>query len=123
MFGQITKGPGNLSNLDSRMYRIEVEGMGQNVDADQVSYRIRSTGRTFISVPYDRLSDQMQRINRMGGKILSIEPLTLDGESQAKMEATAAHQNINASGKPKTVGADEPAQEADPAQKEEETQE
>lgn len=112
MFGQTTRGTGNLSDSANRMYRIEVEGMGQNIDADKVSYRVRSTGRTFISVPYARMSEQMQRINRMGGKIISIEPLGSEGSSEAKMEATAAHQSLKASGKPKTVGAEEGTPEA-----------
>ncbi|MGF1478783.1 MAG: phycobilisome linker polypeptide [Cyanophyceae cyanobacterium] len=114
MFGQTTQGSGNVSDLDNRMYRIEVEGMGQNTNPNRVSYRIRSTGKTYITVSYDRMSEQMQRINRMGGKILSIEPLTADGSSQAKMEATGVHQNLNASGKPKTVGADGSGTEENP---------
>jgi len=32
----------------------------------------------FLTVPYDRMSDEMQRISRMGGKIVNIEPLTAD---------------------------------------------
>ncbi|MGB3404202.1 MAG: phycobilisome linker polypeptide [Microcoleaceae cyanobacterium] len=93
MFGQTTSiGSATLSDSSNRMFRVEVEGMGQNVDSDRVSYRIRSTRKTYLTVPYNRMSDQMQRINRMGGKILSIEPLTVDGSSEAKMQATAPHQ-------------------------------
>jgi hypothetical protein len=93
MFGQSTlTGRTALSDNGSRMYRIEVEAMGQNVDPDTNSYRIRSTRKTYITVPYNRMSEQMKRINRMGGKILSIEPLTVDGSSEAKMQATAVNQ-------------------------------
>ena len=106
MFGQTGLGKGQLGESTNRMYRIEVEGMGQNVDADAISYRIRSTRKTYITVSYDRMSEQMQRINRMGGKILSIEPLTIDGDSKPKMEATTSNQILEAEGKPKTVGAD-----------------
>lgn len=108
MFGQTTIGSGNLNNANSRVYRIEIEGMRQNVNPDKVSYSIRNSGRTFISVPYNRMNEQLQRINRMGGKVLSIEPLTPDGNAQAKAEATAAHQAVNAWGKPKSTGADHP---------------
>jgi phycocyanin-associated rod protein len=108
MFGQTTLGSGNLNDASSRVYRIEVEGMRQNVNPDKVSYSIRNSGRTFLSVPYNRMSEQLQRINRMGGKILSIEPLTPEGDAQAKTEATAAHQAVNAWGKPKSTGSDHP---------------
>lgn len=106
MFGQITLGSGNLNDSSNRVYRIEVEGMRQNVNPDKVSYSIRNSGRTFISVPYNRMNEQLQRINRMGGKVLSIQPLTPGGDAQAKAEATAAHQAVNAWGKPKSTGAD-----------------
>ncbi len=93
MFGQNTSiGSATLSNSGTRMFRVEVEGMGQNVNPDRISYPIRSSGKVYLSVPYNRMSEQMQRINRMGGKIVSIEPLTVDGDSEAKMQATAAQQ-------------------------------
>lgn len=93
MFGQNTSiGSATLSNSSNRMFRLEVEGMGQNVNPDRISYPIRSSGKVYLTVPYSRMSEQMQRINRMGGKIVSIEPLTVDGSSEAKMQATAAQQ-------------------------------
>ena len=96
MFGQNTSiGTGTLSNSGNRMFRVEVEGLGQNIDSDQISYQIRSSRKTYLSVPYTRMSEQMQRINRMGGKIISIEPLTVEGNSEAKMQATAVHQMSN----------------------------
>jgi hypothetical protein len=58
-----------------------------------------------ITVPYNRMNEEMQRINRMGGKIVSIQPLTLEGDSQAKSEATTANQNLKAEGKNKAAGA------------------
>jgi phycocyanin-associated rod protein len=30
----------------------------------------------FIKVPYSRMNEEMQRITRMGGKIVSIKPLS-----------------------------------------------
>jgi hypothetical protein len=36
------------------------------------------------------MSEEMQRISRLGGKIVSIQPLTLEGNSEAKSEATTA---------------------------------
>lgn len=90
MFGLSAIGSGTLNSSANRMFRIEVEGMGQNIDPDTVSYRVRSTRKTYLSVPYNRMNQEMQRINRMGGKILSIEPLTNNGASEVKEEATEA---------------------------------
>jgi phycocyanin-associated rod protein len=119
MFGQTTLGSGNLNDASNRVYRIEIEGMRQNVNPDKVSYSIRNSGRTFITVPYNRMNEQLQRINRMGGKVLSIEPLTPDGDAQAKAEATAAHQAVNAWGKPKSTGSDHPEAEHSEAERSE----
>jgi len=67
---------GSASTLaNSRMYVYEVQGLRQNADADKASYPIRQSGSQFIMVPYGRMNQEMQRIARMGGKIVSIRPL------------------------------------------------
>lgn len=106
MFGQTTLGSSRLSNSENRMFRYEVEGMRQTYENDQLSYPIRSSGSFFITVPYNRMNEEMQRINRMGGKIVSIEPLTLETGSKAKTEAATANQNLQAEGKNKAAGAE-----------------
>ncbi len=102
MFGQNSLGSGTLADSSSRMFRVEVEGMSQKGNTNQVSYSMRNSGRTFLSVPYNRMNAQLQRINRMGAKVISIKPLTSEGNGDAKMEATAAHQTVNAWDKPKS---------------------
>jgi hypothetical protein len=92
MFGQSALGSSRLSNAENRVFRFEVEGMRQTYQNDQLSYPIRKSGSFFISVPYNRMNEEMQRINRMGGKIVSIQPLTHNGDSEAKTEAVTAHQ-------------------------------
>lgn len=109
MFGQTALGSSRLSGAENRMFRYEVEGMRQTYENDQLSYPIRSSGSFIITVPYNRMNEEMQRINRMGGRIVSIEPLTLEGDSQAKSEAATANQNLKAEGKNKAAGADLPA--------------
>jgi sulfite reductase alpha subunit-like flavoprotein len=99
MFGQTSLGSGRLSGAENRMFRYEVEGMRQTYENDQLSYPIRSSGSFYITVPYNRMNEEMQRILRMGGKIVSIEPLTLDGNGQAKTQAATANQNLEAEGK------------------------
>lgn len=76
MYGQTTISTPN--SAASRMYRIEVEGMRQSSESDKQSYAIRNSGSVFYTVPYSRMNEQMRRINRMGGKIVNIEPLNTE---------------------------------------------
>lgn len=99
MFGQTALGSGTLSEAANRMYRYEVEGLRQTYESDKLSYPIRRSGSFFITVPYNRMNEEMQRINRLGGKIVNIQQLSLEGDSEAKSEATTAHQNHDAAGK------------------------
>ena len=105
MFGQTGLGSSRLSGAENRMYRYEVEGMRQTYESDQLSYPIRSSGSFFISVPYNRMNEEMQRIHRMGGRIVSIQPLTLEGNGAAKTQAATANQNLEAEGKSKATAA------------------
>jgi ferredoxin--NADP+ reductase len=67
---------GNASSLaGSRLFLYEVQGLRQNAETDQMSNPIRKSGSVFITVPYNRMNQEMQRITRMGGKIVSIRPM------------------------------------------------
>ncbi|HEY9691674.1 MAG TPA: ferredoxin-NADP reductase [Oculatellaceae cyanobacterium] len=68
----------------SRMFIYEVEGLRQNETTDKTNYPIRRSGTVFITVPYSRMNQEMQRITRLGGKIVSIRPLTADSEVNGK---------------------------------------
>ncbi len=87
MFGQTTVGTGGISSDGSRVFRFEVVGLRQNEENDKNNYEIRRSGSVFITVPYNRMSEEMQRISRMGGKIVNIEPLT--AESALKPDSQA----------------------------------
>lgn len=78
MFGQTTVGSGGISSDASRVFRFEVVGLRQNGENDKNNYAIRRSGSVFVTVPYDRMSEEMQRITRLGGKIVNIEPLTAE---------------------------------------------
>ncbi len=78
------------TSAGSRMYRYEVIGLRQNAATDNLGYSIRSSGSTFINVPYSRMNEVMQRITRMGGKIVSINPLDPNG---ATANVTAEQKN------------------------------
>lgn len=73
MFGQTTLGRDTLNDASNRMFRFEIEGLRQNDESDKLNYSIRRSGSTFITVPYNRMNDEMQRIQRLGGKIINIK--------------------------------------------------
>lgn len=69
--------------LGSRCFRYEVVGLRQNEETDRMGFPIRSSTSVFITVPYSRMNEEMQRITRMGGKIVSISPVGGNGASAA----------------------------------------
>lgn len=91
MFGQTALGSDSINDAATRMFRFEVKGLRQTYESDKYSYPIRRSGSVYISVPYSRMNEEMQRINRLGGKIVSIEPLGTDTE--AKRQAVTAQKN------------------------------
>jgi ferredoxin--NADP+ reductase len=71
----------------NRLFVYEVEGLRQTQLTDGTNYPIRRSGNAFFTVPYNRMNEEMQRIIRMGGRIVSIRPL--DGEN-GKPQASSA---------------------------------
>ncbi|NJL42226.1 MAG: phycobilisome linker polypeptide [Pseudanabaena sp. SU_2_4] len=63
------------STSDNRMFVYEVEGLRQSDRTSNNSYQIRTSNNVFIPVPYSRMNEEMQRITRIGGKIVNILPL------------------------------------------------
>ncbi|MBC6432194.1 photosystem I reaction center subunit XII [Nostoc sp. HG1] len=62
----------------NRSFRYEVVGLRQSEETDKTNYPIRSSASVFITVPENRMNQEMQRITRLGGKIVSIQPLNAD---------------------------------------------
>ncbi|TVP62635.1 MAG: phycobilisome linker polypeptide [Nodularia sp. (in: Bacteria)] len=81
MFGQTTLGAGSVSSSASRVFRYEVVGLRQNAETDRNQFDIRRSGSVFITVPYSRMNEEMQRINRLGGRIINISPLSAEEEN------------------------------------------
>jgi ferredoxin--NADP+ reductase len=52
-----------------------VAGLNQNDNTDSLDYSIRQSGSVFFTVPYSRMNQEMRRITRLGGRIVSIKPL------------------------------------------------
>ncbi|MDZ7957393.1 MAG: phycobilisome linker polypeptide [Aulosira sp. DedQUE10] len=77
MLGQTEPDAGSIPSSSSRVFRYEVVGLRQTSDSDNHKFDIRHSGSLFINVPYNRMNQEMQRISRLGGRIVSIEPLTV----------------------------------------------
>jgi ferredoxin--NADP+ reductase len=69
------EGAANIES-GSRVFVYEVVGLRQNEGSQQTNYQIRQSGSVFIRVPYNRMNQEMRRLTRLGGKIVSIQPLT-----------------------------------------------
>ncbi|NER49650.1 MAG: ferredoxin-NADP reductase [Symploca sp. SIO1B1] len=63
------------TEFGSRTFVYEVVGLRQNSITDRMSCPIRQSGSVFITVPYNRMQQEMQRITSMGGRIVNIQPL------------------------------------------------
>jgi sulfite reductase alpha subunit-like flavoprotein len=80
-------GPG----ADNRVYVYEVTGLRQSDQTDKATYPIRTSGSTFIQVPYSRMNEEMRRITRLGGQIVSIQSLAdFRARTEGGQEAVAA---------------------------------
>ena len=80
---------GNASSVaGSRLFVYEVKGLRQNPETDKMDTPIRQSGSVFITVPYNRMNQEMQRITRMGGEIVSIRPVN-DTNGHSVPAATA----------------------------------
>jgi ferredoxin--NADP+ reductase len=76
MYNPSISGSASLSESASRLFVYEVVGLRQSQVTDLNNYQIRKSGSVFITVPYNRMNQEMRRISRLGGKIVSIRPVT-----------------------------------------------
>jgi len=76
----------------SRVFVYEVVGLRQSEETAQINYPIRKSGSVFIRVPYNRMEQEMRRITRLGGTIVSIQPLSslqaVNADNQGNGNAT-----------------------------------
>jgi phycocyanin-associated, rod len=84
MSGMITTGDTNISDYGSRTVEIEVTGVCRQDVMRTSNYKVR--------VPYSRMSQTMQNINRMGGKVakVSLLPGASTNTEGTNTEATTA---------------------------------
>ncbi|HLO88299.1 MAG TPA: phycobilisome linker polypeptide [Nostocaceae cyanobacterium] len=81
------EGAANIES-GSRVFVYEVVGLRQSEETDQTNYPIRKSGSVFIRVPYNRMNQEMRRITRLGGKIVSIQPVTAIQPVNGKVAST-----------------------------------
>jgi ferredoxin--NADP+ reductase len=104
---------GGTSNTayGSRLFIYEVEGLRQSQETDKLDYQIRQSGSVFITVPYSRMNQEMQRIARLGGRIVSIRPY--DGTSPSNGKGSPGTKSKQEQpveeGKPMTQAQEKPA--------------
>ncbi|GAB4533394.1 MAG: hypothetical protein Tsb0014_18780 [Pleurocapsa sp.] len=79
------------SPAKNRVFVYEVTGLKQSETNDNNSYQFRSSSSVFVRVPYSRMNEEMQRIGRMGGTIVNIQPL----DSFQKPDEAAADNTEN----------------------------
>ena len=60
----------NNTSYKNRLFVYEVVGLSPN--GSNLNYSIRSSGSVYVTVPYNRMNQEMQRISRLGGRIVSI---------------------------------------------------
>jgi len=74
MYNPNVVGLGTNSEAGNRLFVYEIVGLGQSETNSSMEYAIRRSGSTLITVPYNRMNQEMQRISRMGGQIVNISP-------------------------------------------------
>jgi protein involved in polysaccharide export with SLBB domain len=65
----------STSTAETRYFIYEVSGLNQYKQPANANYTLRPNDNVFIQVPYNRMNEKMRSITRMGGTIVSIQPL------------------------------------------------
>lgn len=74
-----------------RSFIYEVEGLKQTLQSDRTDYSIRSSEKTFVTVPLSRMNEEMRRITRLGGKIVGVR----SASQAAEQETTQANEDAD----------------------------
>ncbi len=85
MYNQSLSGNAGNSAANNRLFVYEVIGLR---DMQSSAVNIRRSGTTFVTVAYARMNQEMRRIASLGGKIVSIRPLSAVAESPMAMESS-----------------------------------
>ena len=85
MLGQCSTG--GVSELNNRIFVYEVTGLSQNEMTIRPQSPIRTSHSQFFQVPFSRMSQEMQRILRLGGEIVNIQPLSIQNAATEVSES------------------------------------
>jgi ferredoxin--NADP+ reductase len=77
------------SSANNRLFIYEVIGL-RDASSGSSTDKIRQSGSTFITVPYQRMNQEMRRIAKLGGKILNIRPMNASSEPTSVASSEAA---------------------------------
>ncbi|MEM9274749.1 MAG: ferredoxin-NADP reductase [Cyanobacteria bacterium P01_F01_bin.143] len=90
MYNPGAAGSASSTEYNNRSFLYEVVGLkgGNGITNDLV----RKSGTTWITVPYNRMNQEMQRITRLGGQIISIKPLDQVSTTGAEKIASQTQQ-------------------------------
>lgn len=86
MLGQSALVGARSGAVSNRVFVYEVEGLHQSDQTDLNRYPVRQSGTVQFKVPYARMNEELRRINRLGARIVSIKPLTVE-EADADADA------------------------------------
>lgn len=81
MSGMITTGDTSISGYASRTVAIEVTGVCRQ--------DVMKTSNYTLKVPYSRMSQTIQNINRMGGKVANVSLGVAEATPKTQVEAPA----------------------------------
>ncbi|MFO7091157.1 ferredoxin--NADP reductase [Limnospira platensis] len=73
MYSPTGTGVAMRTGAAGRIFVFEVEGMRQGQNTDNFNYPRRS-GTVYLTVPYERMNQEMRRLSKMGAKIVNIYP-------------------------------------------------
>jgi hypothetical protein len=71
----------NSSVSSNRLFQFEVVGLNPGTMANMNS-SIRRSGSVLVTVPYNRMNQEMKRIARLGGTITNIMPVNFAAPSK-----------------------------------------
>ncbi|HEY9864357.1 MAG TPA: ferredoxin-NADP reductase [Candidatus Obscuribacterales bacterium] len=83
-------GAATKTGANGRVFIFEVEGLRQGENTDKLNFPIRRSGVVYVTVPYERMNQEMRRITRLGGKIVNIRPA---GEPQPETAVATVSQH------------------------------
>jgi ferredoxin--NADP+ reductase len=89
MYNPSLSGNADNSSANNRLFIYEVIGL-RDGSSDRSNDKIRRSGSTFLTVPYQRMNQEMRRIAKLGGKILNIRPMTASSETSTVAESETA---------------------------------